>query len=285
MSRLFRVTLIILLIIGAPVMLFFLGSNILSSWVGGAVGFVLGPLYLALVLWLLSRSPMWPERSGAGWKWIVSCLMWGGGVSLTLVMSGGLALQEITDRLGLRLISASLGGAYPEEIAKALGVGVLLFTFRSLNRPWHGLLTGALIGLGFEVVENMMYGSFGAMLDPNTDLAGTLDVWQLRLFVGPALHIVLSAFAGWGLGLALFTAGKSSAWRWATAGGWLFVAFALHFAWNLLWPREWMFIVNYIVVALIMYPLIIRVWITAHRAAKADTSYAYTPAPVTAVPR
>lgn len=283
MSRLFRVSLVLCLILGAPVLLYFSGVNFLVSWVGASLGVLFSVLYVAFVLWLLRRSPMWPERGGAGWRWVAASLLWGGGVSFLLVMLGGLPVLAITDRLGLRLISASLGGAYPEEIAKVLGVGVILFSFRALNRPWHGLVTGAVVGLGFEVVENAMYGSFGAILDPNTDVTGTLEMWGVRIFAGPGLHIVFSAVAGWGLGLAVFAAGRSTAWRLRTAAGWLFVAFALHFAWNLLYPEGWMMIANYIVVSLVMYPVFIVVWIRAHRACRADRSYAFTPVPVTSV--
>lgn len=283
MSRLFRVSLVLCLILGAPVLLYFSGVNFLVSWVGASLGVLFSVLYVAFVLWLLSRSPMWPERGGAGWRWVAASLLWGGGVSFLLVMLGGLPVLAITDRLGLRLISASLGGAYPEEIAKVLGVGVILFSFRALNRPWHGLVTGAVVGLGFEVVENAMYGSFGAILDPNTDVTGTLEMWGARIFAGPGLHIVFSAVAGWGLGLAVFMAARSTAWRLRTAAGWLFVAFALHFAWNLLYPEGWMMIANYIVVSLVMYPVFIVVWIRAHRACRADRSYAFTPVPVTSV--
>ncbi|MDO5512642.1 PrsW family intramembrane metalloprotease [Corynebacterium sp.] len=283
MSSLFRVTLITLSVIAVPVVLYFSATNFLISWVGASLGIVFAVVYLALVLWLLSRSPMWPEKDGAGWKWVVSSLLWGAGVSFGLIMIGGIPLMTLTERLGWKVVAASFGGAYPEEIAKVLGVGVILFTFRALNRPWHGLMTGAVIGLGFEVFENLLYGSFGATLHPNTDLQGSLDVWGLRVLAGPGLHIIFTALAGWGLGLAVFMAGRSRLWRIGVAGGWLFVAFALHFAWNLLWPRELWLMITYLVVAAIMYPLVIWVWIRAHRMAKADDSYAYSPAPVRSV--
>ncbi len=284
MSRLFRITLILLVILGTPVFLYFTGGNFLFSPVGGLLGLGFGIIYVLVVLWLLSRSRMWPERAGAGWRWVLASLLWGGGISFALVMIGGMPVLTLVDRLGLVIVSASFGGAYPEEIAKALGVGVLLFTFRGLNRPWHGLMTGALIGLGFEMTENAMYGAFGAMLDPNTDLSGALDTWALRLFVGPGLHIIFSALAGWGLGLAVFTAGRSTAWRIGQAGGWLSVAFALHFAWNLLWPSELVQIISYVLVALVMYPLFLLVWMRATRAARADASYAWTERPLTSLP-
>lgn len=283
MSTLFRVSALIGTIAGVPVLLYFLATNFLFSWVGALMGVGFAVVYLVVVLWLLSRSPMWPRRDGAGWQWVLASLVWGGGVSFVLVMIGGLPITVLTERLGWKLVSASFGGAYPEEIAKVLGVGVMLFAFRALNRPWHGLMTGALIGLGFEVAENVMYGAFGATLDPNSDVDGSLFVWGVRVFAGPGLHIVFSALAGWGLGQAVFVAGRSTAWRVGVAAGWLFVAFALHFAWNLMWPKEAWLVTNYLVVAAVMYPLVIWVWVRAHRRARADDSYAFSPAPVTTV--
>lgn len=283
MSMLFRVTLIISVILGLPIIIFYLASNFVASAVGASLGIVFLLLYCLLVVWLLSLSPMWPDRAGAGWKWVASCLIWGGGVSFIFVLIAGFPLTSLVDKAGWDLVAASFGGAYPEEIAKFLGVGVILFAFRSLNRPWHGLMTGALVGLGFEALENALYGAMGATLDTNSDTAGVLFLWGVRLVVGPALHIVFTALAGWGLGLALFTANKSTAWRWMTAGWWLFVAFALHFAWNLMWPSNVLLIVNYIVVAAVMYPIVIWVWVRAHRLCKADTSYSFTQRPLSSV--
>ncbi|GAB2503123.1 hypothetical protein CATRI_00705 [Corynebacterium atrinae] len=283
MSMLFRVTLIISVVLGVPIMLYFVASNFFASLVGGSLGAVFLVLYCLLVGLLLRLSPMWPEKAGAGWKWVMSCIVWGGGVCFVFVFLAGLPVISLVNKAGWDLLEASFGGAYPEEIAKFLGVGVILFAFRGLNRPWHGFMTGALVGLGFEAVENAMYGAFGAALDANSDTTGALYMWGLRLVAGPGLHIVFTALAGWGLGLALFTANKSTAWRWATAGGWLFLAFALHFAWNLMWPTNVLLIVNYVVVAAVMYPIFIWVWLKAHRLCKADTSYSFTQRPLASV--
>ncbi|QNE88651.1 PrsW family intramembrane metalloprotease [Corynebacterium incognita] len=62
-----------------------------------------------------------------------------------------------------------MGGAYPEELAKALGLFLLLVTFRELHRPWHGFLGSAVVGLGFETAEYIFYGFMGALTDPVSD--------------------------------------------------------------------------------------------------------------------
>src|SRR5699024_24215 len=89
MSPKLRYTLGALNIVGVPTLLFFTFINFYSSPLGGLVGVGLAAVLLAVVLWLLSRSPMWPERSGAGWRWVVAGLLWGAGVSFTFVMVGG----------------------------------------------------------------------------------------------------------------------------------------------------------------------------------------------------
>lgn len=284
MSNLFRWTLMVTTILGIGVTLYFLATNFLMSVSGAAIGIILAIVYIALLIWLLSRSRMWPQKEGAGWRWVAASLIWGSGVSLVIVAISGFSIVELTQKLGWDAVEASFGGAYPEEIAKVLGVGVILFVFRGLNRPWHGLLTGALVGLGFEAVENALYGAMGSMLSPTSDVSGALEIWAARIIAGPGLHIIFSALAGWGLGLAIFTANRSTAWRYSVAGGWLFVAFLLHFLWNIMWPESWMFIANYLAVAAVMYPLFGWVWVHARRAYTADDTYSFTAGPLTALP-
>lgn len=277
MSRLFHITLIVLAVLSVPVLLFYTLSTLIASVEAAVLGVGFGIIYTIVVILLFRWSAVWP-RAGA-W-WLTACLVWGAGVSFLVVMVSALPLLELMENLGWSLVMASFGGAYPEEIVKALGVAVILLSFRQLNRPWHGFATGAMVGLGFEVFENLLYGSFGAMLDPNSDLAGVIQIWIVRVFAGPGLHVVFTALMGWGIGLALFTAGKSSAWRWGVAAGWVFIGFALHFAWNLLWESTVMQLVNMAVVAVIMYPLFIWVWVHAHRSARRDPSRVSTPLPL-----
>lgn len=280
MSRLFRWTLIISSVIGVPVVLYSVGIYAFLTPVGVGVGLLFLPVYTTVALLLLRLSPMWPR---AGWLWVAACLVWGGGFSLLLLMLSGFHIIELMDKLGWDLVTASFGGAWPEEIAKAAGVAIILLTFRQLNRPWHGLITGAVVGLGFEVVENAGYGALGALMDPNSDAEGAFFLWLYRIAAGPGLHIAFTALAGWGLGLALFRAGRSTAWRWGVAGFWLFMAFILHFGWNLMWEEEWQIITTMVIVALILYPLLIVVWIRAHRECRADQTYVFTPVPLTSV--
>lgn len=291
MSRLFSITLWVLIVVSTPALFLTAAGNAFIAPFAGVLGLVFSLLYLIIVIWLLSRTPLWPDfttfrktpeglkRRGQGstTQWVAASLLWGAFVSFGLVMIFGLSVMDLTTKLGLDFFMASFAGAYPEEIAKSLGIALILLSFRQLNRPWHGLATGALVGLGFEVNENLLYGSTGALLDPNSDLDGVLMMWGYRTVFGPLIHTILSAFAGYGIALALFRAHKTTAWRWGVAGFWVFVAFALHFAWNLMWENQIASIINMVVVSVIMYPLIGYLIVRSWREARTDQTYAYTP--------
>lgn len=283
MNTTFRWVTIVLIILGLLLSGFVLVSLLLVSAVGTGLGLLFAVLYSLVIIWVISRTPLWPRmsRAATGW-WVLACLGWGAGFSLVPATAIGGPLTEVVHYFGWEDAVASFGGAYPEELAKALGVVFILMIFRGLNRPWHGLATGMLVGLGFEAYENLLYGAALGVLHPTTDVAGAVGIWGLRLIAGPFLHIVWTGLAGWGIGQALFAAGRSFGWRFAVALGWLTVAFAAHFAWNYLGP-EWVTSVTSIGAALIMYPLFIWVVVHAWRAARMDRSYVYTEGVLTSV--
>lgn len=280
MSRLFHITLIVLTVVSSPLLVVYIFSSFAMTPVGGGLGLLLGAIYTLLWIIVLRSSAAWPR---AGWWWIVASLMWGAGVSFLIVLAAGLPIFDLLEKLGWTFTFASWGGAYPEEIAKAVGVAVILLSFRRLNRPWHGFITGGMIGLGFEVFENLLYGSYGALLDANSDLTGVLVTWGARGFLGPGLHVVFSAIAGWGVGLALFMADRSPWWRWGVAVFWTFLAFAFHFGWNLMWGSQTAQLTNMAVVAALMYPVFIYLYVHCHRAAKHDDTQVVLPGLITSL--
>lgn len=289
MNRLFSITLWVAIILSIPAFILSAASLVFITGTSAALGLLFSVLYLAVVLWIFSKTPLWPrfnypgakQKKGRVFSWVCGSLMWGAFVCFGLIMLVALPVMEITDKLNWGFVSMSFAGAYPEEIAKALGVAIILMAYRELNRPWHGFITGALVGLGFEVNENLLYGATGALMDPNSDLDGMLMMWGYRTVAGPLIHTLLTALAGYGIALALFRAQKTTAWRWGMVLGWGFVAFALHFTWNLLWENQYIAIANYIVVSLIMYPLAGFIIWRSWREAREDESYAYAPGIIT----
>lgn len=238
--------------------------NGIMSPMGLGLGCLFVATYLVAGILLFRAGPLWPS---AGPLYVITCLVWGAAISVALVFVSASGWMEITQRLGWGALEASFSGAYPEEIAKALGVLVILYCFRSLNRPWHGFVTGGLVGLGFEVNENLLYGAMGALLDANSDFDGTVSMWGMRFLAGPGLHIVLTSLSGWGIGVALFQRDSLRA-LW-----WVVVAFALHFTWNIILPSEKVQMLYYGVMMTIIYPLFIWLYVRAVRQKKVDKTY------------
>ncbi|MBV7293476.1 PrsW family intramembrane metalloprotease [Corynebacterium sp. TAE3-ERU16] len=238
---------------------------------------LLAVVELSVVLLVVRSSPLWP-RAGAGY--VVAALLWGGAVSPLLAFPLSSTSLDLPGRLGLDHFEASWGGAYPEETVKTLGVLIILFSFRRLTRPWHGLVTGILVGLGFEVVENVGYAVIGAVYDPVSDVKGMLWIWGVRVAAGPLLHVLFTGMAGWGLGVAVFTAHRSRLWRLGTGLLWVSVAFAAHFCWNIMYDDTRAAMVSMGAVALVIYPLFIWLFIRGWRAARRDAGYVLLDRPV-----
>lgn len=189
-------------------------------------------VFVAVTWLLLSRLLIYrgTPRLLAG-----AAILWG--------MTGAFALGAFTvsERLinlayswNVEEIALSLGGAYPEEVSKALGVWLLLHIGRAWwNRPWHGLVAGMLIGFGFEAFENLGYAVMLAAFHPTSDLVGATEMWGIRIVAGPVLHAVCTGIIGYGIGMAVYAAGLS--WKrrlwWILSTG--FAGFMVHALWNL----------------------------------------------------
>lgn len=243
-------------------------------------GLLFAGIYVLAFTLPLRLSPMWPR---AGWRWYLASLLWGSSAALVLVLASGSGWSTITDKLGWESLEASFAGAYPEEIAKSVGVLLILFTSSRCTRPWHGFVTGALVGLGFEVFENITYGAMGALLHPNSDAQGMLNSWLLRSIAGLGLHVFLTALAGYGLGLAVFMHGWDRVQRLQAIFAGLGSAFLLHFLWNVMWATELIQIAVMIIVGLVLYIATAVVWVRCHRAARRDLPLVVTKPPLRSI--
>ncbi|ALC04671.1 hypothetical protein CDES_00955 [Corynebacterium deserti GIMN1.010] len=283
MNRLFSITVWTIIVVSIPVTLMtmaifaFLDASVIG------LSLLFAALYLGIVWWALSKTPLWPRfaKKSTTFSWAIASLLWGGFACMGMVMLFALPMMDLMEKLEWDLVAMSWAGAYPEEVAKAFGVVLILMAYRQLNRPWHGFATGALVGLGFEVIENLVYGATGALLDANADIDGVLMMWGYRSIAGPLIHTLLTAFAGYGIGLALFYANESKKWRIFTAAKWIFLAFALHFAWNIQWENPWYSIVTMVIVCIIMYGQAINIVHASWSVARDDVSYAYAPGIIT----
>jgi RsiW-degrading membrane proteinase PrsW (M82 family) len=190
-----------------------------------------------LVLYLVVRWLAFPVRRSV--LLLVLAVAWGGLVSTSLSLTvetwvgGFLSLFEPSPSTAVWL-EASLVGV-TEESAKLLGVlAIVLVAPRLLSRATDGLIYGALVGLGFEEVENIVY----AVKATNTAHIGDSVVpvivqFLLRgLVAGWGLHIVWSALTGAGIAWAYLNRDKPKATRIGVAALAFAVAGVCHMLWD-----------------------------------------------------
>jgi protease PrsW len=167
----------------------------------------LGPTLLyAVLLWWLDRYEKEPLPL------LVVAFMWGAvpAILLALLLSFvvGLRLEELilTDQ-ALEVTQASLVAPIVEEGVKAIILVVLILAFRrEFDNVLDGIIYGAMVGLGFAFVENVLYFTFTAYEDvapggePNIDKM--LGLWVFRAGLFGLNHSMFTAFTGAALGLA-----------------------------------------------------------------------------------
>ena len=226
---------------------------------------LLGVIAYLVAFWLIMRLlPWWRTGSGAGSGVpVIWAGLWGALAVMPMVLPAETGISAVLHSAGLSFIDASITGAFPEELAKVTGVVVVAMMCRNrCDRPWHLMLLGFACGVGFELSENLSYGGTGALIDATSDVSGVQMMWIQRTLLGFALHPMLTALAGWGVGRALYCAQRSTGWRIRTALTWYFVAFLIHAGWNLNWD-----VAGVPLVALVVMPvlwivlLVINGWI------------------------
>ncbi|MEJ4113204.1 PrsW family intramembrane metalloprotease [Corynebacterium kroppenstedtii] len=198
---------------------------------------IAGAVSYLTVFFIITRClPIW--RSGS-LLWVIISMYWGGFVVVGTIFPTSSAISDLVKTAGLDRLEASASGAIPEEIGKAAGVFVILFMARRVwDRPWHGLLAGFSVGMGFEIVENLLYGSVGAPSDPTSDVHGAFESWVVRTCLGFGLHAMLTGLSGFAIASALMVANKSMAWRLGVGAGGVLAAIGFHGWWNVQWPES-----------------------------------------------
>ncbi len=116
-----------------------------------------------------------------------------------------------------------------EEMAKAVGVVLVVIFSSKFDNPTDGVVYGTAAGLGFAVTENVIYGiGAGVHLD---SASGILILVGGRTLLSAGVHAICSATFGGFLGHAAISGRLSSRICWTFFG--LLIAIALHGSWNL----------------------------------------------------
>jgi protease PrsW len=199
-----------------------------SGWV---LSWLLLALYLVpmfLLVYLLDayeREPL---------SLVLGALAWGAVAATSLA---GLANHDwgaVVARLGGPDLAAQWTAAFTaplvEETLKAVGVVLIYLIARSeLNGLLDGFVYGAMVGLGFAVVENVFYfvGQFGGQP------AGVLGGFFVRVLAsGLYGHVLYSGLTGMGIAWFVTRTDQRLGRRLLAAGALCLAAVLAHFLWN-----------------------------------------------------
>jgi RsiW-degrading membrane proteinase PrsW (M82 family) len=164
---------------------------------------------------------------------------WGGLVATSTAIPGNAAVHNLLAKLVSPEFTAAWGSAIAgptiEELLKTLGiVAIVLIARAQVNSVLDGVVYGALVGLGFQVVENIVYAINAVALVGNGDRVGpVVSTFFLRGFLaGLWSHTLFSALAGAGVAYVVVHTDKPLWVRLGVAGAALLGAWLCHFVWN-----------------------------------------------------
>ena len=166
---------------------------------------------------------------------VIGAFLWGAVAATTLAVLanigwGALIARSLDPDFAARWVPA-LTAPWTEEILKAAGVVLIyLIARREIDDIMDGFVYGALVGLGFAVIENVFY--FIAVFGGETE--GVLIGFFLRVIAsGLYGHVLYTALSG--MGIAYFTTRRGEASlgkRLGVAIGLFGIAMLAHFLWN-----------------------------------------------------
>ena len=154
-----------------------------------------------------------PEPRAMRWN----AFLWGGGISV-LVAS---VANEFTDASFGATAALVISAPVAEEIMKSLGI-LGAAKRNQIDSPLDGVVYAGYVGLGFAMVENIIYFS-QAIADDDLGL-----VFVMRGLFSPFAHPFFTLWVGLAIGTAVK---KGRSRRFAAMRG-LLLAMALHSSWN-----------------------------------------------------
>ena len=154
-----------------------------------------------------------PQPRAMRWN----AFLWGGGISV-LVAS---VANEFTDASFGTTAALVISAPVAEEIMKTLGI-LGAAKRNQIDSPLDGVVYAGYVGLGFAMVENIIYFS-QAIADDDLGL-----VFVMRGLFSPFAHPFFTLWVGLAIGAAVQ---KGRSRRFAAVRG-LFLAMALHASWN-----------------------------------------------------
>ncbi len=172
---------------------------------------------------------------------IAVAVLWGGIVALTfsaITNSYFLTfLQDILPQQTFEAWGAAIVAPVNEEFYKGAGLVLLYLLARhEFDGLMDGLVYGAMIGLGFQVVENIQYFLQAATASAGDELRAVVGMFFVRVgLAGAYSHTLFTGLMGFGFAYAV-TQHQVPRRRRITVGvAFALLAWAAHFVWNSPW--------------------------------------------------
>ena len=192
---------------------------------------------LAVPFWLFVSEVDFLEREPM--PLLVVAFAWGGLVATAVSIPGSTALENLVAKLGSPHLAAGWGAALAaptvEEIAKALGiVAIVLIARTQVNSVLDGMVYGAMVGLGFQIVEDVVFAMGAVALAGQGDrVQPVVATFLLRGFLsGIWSHTLFGALAGAGIGYLVVRTDRPRRVRAGVAALGIAGAWASHALWN-----------------------------------------------------
>ncbi len=130
---------------------------------------------------------------------------------------------------------AALAGPADEELLKGLGLWVIFLLVRNqINTPLDGLIYGAFIGLGFQVVEDALYTTNLIVDTAGEDAASAIAIMFIvrGLLAGLFAHAAFTGIMGFGFGYLVTRLDQTKRRRVLVFAASVLAAYGFHFLWN-----------------------------------------------------
>ncbi|GAA3464373.1 PrsW family intramembrane metalloprotease [Saccharothrix longispora] len=220
--------------------LFFEATQLLTAYriVPTAVlfGIVVWTLYTIPVLLFFRSLDLFEQHPPLGY---VLAFAWGGFAATYLAISANSAIFSLASKVGGPQYSADWGAALAgpsvEETLKVLGVVLLVLVARNQFPTLLSVVaTGAMVGLGFQVLEDLSYSINTAIVFPNDNevLPVALMLGTRGIISGIWSHAMYTSISAFGIGYFLTRRHKPFTQRLAVAVAAFAAAWTLHFFWN-----------------------------------------------------
>jgi len=227
---------VVLLAVGA-VRMVQLAGRFFTAYPKATLTAVLLFALLAVPFWLFVRELDFLEREPP--ELLVTACAWGGLVATTASIPGSAALEDLVAKLGSPHLAADWGAALAgptvEETAKTLGVvAIVLIARAQVNSVLDGVVYGALVGLGFQIAEDIVFAVGAVALAGQGDqVQPVIATFLLRGFLaGVWSHTLFSALAGAGIGYLVVRRDRGRGRRLGAAALAGLGAWSAHVLWN-----------------------------------------------------